>query len=61
MGRIGFAEILLIALVIVLLFGAKKLPEIAQALGRSLKEFKKASREVEEDIKESTKNESKTS
>ena len=61
MGRIGFAEILLIALVIVLLFGAKKLPEIAQALGRSLKEFKKASRDVEEDIKESTKNESKTS
>lgn len=45
MGRIGMPEIILIALVIVLLFGAKKLPEIASAIGKALKEFKNASKE----------------
>lgn len=45
MGRIGMPEIIIIALVIVLLFGAKKLPEIASAIGKALKEFRSASKD----------------
>ena len=49
MGRIGLSEIILIALVIILFFGAKKLPEIARAIGQSLKEFKKASSDADKE------------
>ncbi len=48
MGSIGFSEILLIFLVILLLFGAKKLPEVARGMGQALREFRKAAKEVEE-------------
>ncbi|MEO0255138.1 MAG: twin-arginine translocase TatA/TatE family subunit [candidate division WOR-3 bacterium] len=50
--NIGFQEILLIFLIILLLFGAKKLPELARGLGTALKEFRKALRETEDSIKE---------
>ena len=53
MGRIGFSEVLFILLVVVVLFGAKKLPEIGSALGKAIKEFRKASKEIETDVKES--------
>ncbi|MBX7123241.1 MAG: twin-arginine translocase TatA/TatE family subunit [Opitutaceae bacterium] len=46
---LGGMEILLILAVVLLLFGAKKLPELAKGLGKSIKEFKKASNEAEED------------
>ncbi len=52
MGRIGLPEIILILLVFIILFGAKKLPEIGTALGRAIKEFKNAGKEIENDIKE---------
>ena len=39
--HIGLPEILLIVFVLLLLFGARKLPELARSLGRSVKEFKK--------------------
>lgn len=39
---IGFTEILLILVVILLLFGAKRIPELAKALGRASNEYKKA-------------------
>jgi sec-independent protein translocase protein TatA len=55
MGRIGAAEIVFIVLVIVLLFGVKKLPEIGQALGKAIREFKKAGKEIENEISEVTK------
>jgi len=42
--KFGMGELLVILFIILLLFGAKKLPEIARALGESLKEFKKAGR-----------------
>jgi sec-independent protein translocase protein TatA len=41
----GLGEILIIVLIIVLLFGAKRIPEIARALGKSLNEFKKGQKE----------------
>jgi sec-independent protein translocase protein TatA len=43
MGNFGFTEILLILLVIVLLFGGKKIPELMKGFGQGMKEFKKAS------------------
>ncbi|MCM8823342.1 MAG: twin-arginine translocase TatA/TatE family subunit [Candidatus Omnitrophica bacterium] len=41
MGRIGFSELIVILLILLLLFGASRLPQIARALGESIKEFKK--------------------
>ncbi|MBR5850661.1 MAG: twin-arginine translocase TatA/TatE family subunit [Alistipes sp.] len=40
LGRIGLTEILLLALLIVVLFGAKKIPELMRSMGRGVKEFK---------------------
>ncbi len=51
-GNIGTGEIILILLVILILFGAKKIPELAQGLGKGIREFKKAMREVEDEIKQ---------
>ncbi len=45
--RLGVTELLLILLVVVLLFGAKKLPDLARSLGKSLGEFKKGREEGE--------------
>jgi sec-independent protein translocase protein TatA len=50
-GNLGAGEIILIVLVILLLFGAKKIPELAQGLGKGMKEFKKSLKDVEEEIK----------
>jgi sec-independent protein translocase protein TatA len=50
-GNLGAGEIILIVLAILVLFGAKKIPELAQGIGKGMKEFKKAMREVEDDIK----------
>ena len=44
MGRLGLTEIILILLVVVLLFGGRKIPELMKALGQGLKDFKKASK-----------------
>ncbi len=52
MGGIGFQELLLIFIIVMLLFGAKKLPEFARGLGQALKEFRRAAREIEEPITE---------
>lgn len=49
-GNLGAPEILLIILAILILFGAKKIPELAKGIGKGMKEFKKAVKEVEEDI-----------
>ena len=52
MPNLGFGEIAIIAGVIVILFGAKKIPEAARGLGRSLREFKRGLDEPEEEKKE---------
>lgn len=45
-GMLGGWEIVLILAVVLLLFGARKLPELAKGLGQGIREFKKASRDV---------------
>ncbi len=52
---IGGGEILIILFVVLLLFGAKKIPEIAGSIGKGIKEFKKSIKEVEDNIKISDK------
>ncbi|MEI9959772.1 MAG: twin-arginine translocase TatA/TatE family subunit [Limisphaerales bacterium] len=47
---LGGWEIILILAVVLILFGAKKLPELAKGLGTGIKEFKKATREVTDEI-----------
>ena len=44
MGNFGATEIILILLVVVLLFGGKKIPELMKGIGQGMKEFKKASK-----------------
>ncbi|MBN1869128.1 MAG: twin-arginine translocase TatA/TatE family subunit [Candidatus Omnitrophica bacterium] len=51
MGQIGMPEIILIILAIIILFGAKKLPEIGKALGKAIREFRKAGKEIEDEVK----------
>jgi len=51
MGRVGLPELLVIFLIIVVLFGAKRLPEIGAALGKAIREFRKASKEFEHELK----------
>jgi sec-independent protein translocase protein TatA len=51
-GSIGIQEILLILLIALLLFGAKRLPEIGRGLGKGIREFKKASRDIGDKITE---------
>jgi len=48
--EIGFGEILLIALVFLVLFGAKKIPEIGQGLGKGIREFKKSLSDTQDAI-----------
>jgi len=55
MFRLGMGELIVILLIVLLLFGAKKLPEISRALGKSIKEFKKGAKDIKEDIEETTK------
>lgn len=50
-GNLGASELLIIVLVVLILFGSKKIPELAQGIGKGMREFKKALRDVEEDIK----------
>lgn len=51
MGHIGIPEVILIVLVVIVLFGAKKLPEIGNALGKAIREFRKAGKDIEEEVK----------
>ena len=48
--NLGGGEIILILALVLILFGAKKLPELAKGLGQGIKEFKKATREVTDEV-----------
>ena len=54
MFGLGAPELILIVFVLLLLFGAKKLPELAQGLGKGVREFKKAMQDTTDDVKGST-------
>jgi sec-independent protein translocase protein TatA len=53
--NMGMGEIVLIALIVLLLFGGKKIPELMRGLGKGVKSFKSGMREVEDDVKEALK------
>jgi sec-independent protein translocase protein TatA len=61
MFGLGTSEIILIALVILVLFGSKKIPEMMQGLGKGIREFKKASKDIEEEITKPTEDKPKSS
>ena len=48
-GSLGITELLLILLIVLLLFGAKKIPEVASSLGRGIQSFRKAIKEGVQD------------
>jgi len=52
MGNLGFGEILLIGIAVLIFFGPSKLPELGKALGKGIQEFKKASRELTDSVKD---------
>ncbi len=56
---IGGPEIFIIIFVILLLFGAKRIPELARGFGRGIREFKDATREVQDQLEEGIKDEDK--
>lgn len=58
-GNLGAGEIILIVLVILILFGAKKIPELAQGIGKGMREFKKALNDVQDEVKNFDKPEDK--
>lgn len=52
MGSFGGLEIAIIVMIILLLFGAKKIPELARGLGQGINEFRKASNEIKSEIEQ---------
>ncbi len=57
---LGTGELVLILLVVLLLFGAKRIPDLARGVAKSIHEFKKASREAETEIRQSVDEQPKT-
>jgi sec-independent protein translocase protein TatA len=50
LGNFGAGEIVIVALVVLLLFGGKKIPELMKGLGKGVKSFKDGMKEVEKDL-----------
>ena len=56
---IGAPEIIFIVLIVLLLFGGKKIPELMQGLGKGVKSFKKGMKDIEDDIENCDKDDKK--
>ena len=52
LGMVGPWQIILIVLVVLLMFGGKKIPELMKGLGKGISEFKKGKEEIEKDLEE---------
>ena len=52
LAMIGMWEVIIIALVVLLLFGGKKIPELMKGIGKGVKSFKQGMNEVESEVKE---------
>ena len=50
-GGLGWPEILVIGLVVLLVFGPRRLPEIAEAFGASIKKFKRSTQDVKDEVR----------
>ena len=57
LGSMGGSEIFVILFLVLIFFGAKKLPELARGMGRGIREFKDATREVKDKIENSVNDE----
>jgi sec-independent protein translocase protein TatA len=55
MGPIGWPELVILLVVVLIVFGPGKLPDIGNAIGRGVKEFRKASNDLEDSIRGETK------
>ncbi|RDC64654.1 Sec-independent protein translocase subunit TatA/TatB [Adhaeribacter pallidiroseus] len=54
-GGLGTSEVMVIMLVILLLFGAKRIPELAKGLGKGIREFKDATKEIKNEVENAVK------
>lgn len=61
MFGLGPQELILICIVILVLFGAKKIPDLMSGFGKGIREFKKASKDIESEISNATTDEKKPS
>lgn len=61
MFGVGWQEILLIVLVVLLLFGAKRIPEVMRSFGKGVREFKRGMKEIETEVKDDKDKEEKDS
>jgi sec-independent protein translocase protein TatA len=59
MGNLGFQEILLIAVVVLVLFGGRKIPEFMRGLGKGIREFNDAKSNVKKELEEGMKEKDK--
>lgn len=57
--NMGAGSLILIIVVILLLFGAKRIPELARGLGRGIREFKDATKEIQNDLEDGMKDKKK--
>ncbi|MCX7985078.1 MAG: twin-arginine translocase TatA/TatE family subunit [Bacteroidetes bacterium] len=56
MGNIGGQELFIILLIVLIFFGAKKLPELARGLGQGIREFRKAAKDVQDEVEKAATN-----
>lgn len=55
LGNLGTGEIIIIAIIVLLLFGGRKIPELMKGLGKGIKSFKEGVKGIEDDIEDETK------
>lgn len=55
LNGIGTTEIIIVAVFVLVFFGAKRIPELAKGLGQGIKEFRQASKDIKKEIEESSK------